>query len=166
MITSRRQYTTDRGFSFVELLAYMAIAALLILAAIPQFNSHRNQAYDTLVKGDLKSMAAAYEAYAIDGQAYPTSVAAMRAGLITPVGTKAAYGAADRITQLVCTDGKRFNMFGFSRSGRVFTYDSTGTMGTLPRTTPQTGEHLCATLNGYAPASGYWTSAVWPTAGK
>ena len=56
----------DRGFSFIELLAYMAIAALLILAAVPQFNNYRGAARDAATMNDVKNAAIAVEAYAID----------------------------------------------------------------------------------------------------
>lgn len=64
---------TDRGFSFIELLAYMAIAALLILAAIPQFNNYRGQARDAATVSDVRNVAVALEAWAIDhpGEQFP-----------------------------------------------------------------------------------------------
>ena len=56
----------DRGFSFIELLAYMAIAALLILAAIPQFNNYRGAARDATTMSDVKNVATAMEAWRIE----------------------------------------------------------------------------------------------------
>jgi len=71
---SRAQlHPADPGFSFVELLAYMAIAALLILAAIPQFSNYRGQARDQETLSDVRNVALAIEAWAIDhpGETYP-----------------------------------------------------------------------------------------------
>lgn len=63
----------DAGFSFIELLAYMAIAALLILAAIPQFQNYRGAARDANTRDDVKSVAQAIESWSIDhpGEKYP-----------------------------------------------------------------------------------------------
>ena len=51
----------------------MAIAALLILAAIPQFNNYRGAARDASTVSDVKNVAVAMEAWSIDhpGSAYP-----------------------------------------------------------------------------------------------
>lgn len=51
----------DRGFSFIELLAYMAIAALLILAAIPQFNQYRQKAVVSNLENDVHNASIAAE---------------------------------------------------------------------------------------------------------
>lgn len=73
MRAQRHTPRTDRGFSFIELLAYMAIAALLILAAIPQFNNYRGQARDQATMNDARNVAVAMEAWGISnpGTVYP-----------------------------------------------------------------------------------------------
>jgi len=58
-LASRRP---DHGFSFIELLAYMAIAALLVLAAIPQFSAYRSKAIVSTMLDDAKSLGMAVEA--------------------------------------------------------------------------------------------------------
>lgn len=58
-LASRRP---DHGFSFIELLAYMAIAALLVLAAIPQFSAYRSKAVVSTMLDDAKSLGMAVEA--------------------------------------------------------------------------------------------------------
>lgn len=72
MTASRRGLPRDSGFSFVELLAYMAIAALLILAAIPQFEHHRTRAYISTMQSDVRALAAGIESEYDDG--YPDTV--------------------------------------------------------------------------------------------
>ena len=59
---ARHHARGDDGFSFIELLAYMAIAALLILAAIPQFSAYRTKAVVSNMQSDLKHTAEAMEA--------------------------------------------------------------------------------------------------------
>ncbi|BDZ52657.1 hypothetical protein GCM10025867_48980 (plasmid) [Frondihabitans sucicola] len=53
---------SDRGFSFIELLAYMAIAALLVLAAIPQFNQYRQKAVVSNLQNDVHNASLKAEA--------------------------------------------------------------------------------------------------------
>ena len=64
----------DRGFSFIELLAYMAIAALLVLAAVPQFASYQVRAAVTNMQSDLRNAGAAMEAAYVDRGAYPAAL--------------------------------------------------------------------------------------------
>ncbi|BDZ52658.1 hypothetical protein GCM10025867_48990 (plasmid) [Frondihabitans sucicola] len=64
----------DRGFSFIELLAYMAIAALLILAAIPQFNAYRDKAAVSNLQSDLRNAATDMEANVTADGTYPASL--------------------------------------------------------------------------------------------
>nr|WP_286347006.1 prepilin-type N-terminal cleavage/methylation domain-containing protein [Frondihabitans sucicola] len=76
MSTSRalRRRPSDSGFSFIELLAYMAIAALLTLAAIPQFNQYRQKAAVSNVQNDLHNAALAMEGVYVTDQAYPQTL--------------------------------------------------------------------------------------------
>lgn len=72
--TPARRRTRDDGFSFIELLAYMGIAALLILAAIPQFNAYRQKAVISNLESDTRNVAQAVEASYATNQKYPTSI--------------------------------------------------------------------------------------------
>ncbi|BDZ52791.1 hypothetical protein GCM10025867_50320 (plasmid) [Frondihabitans sucicola] len=60
-----RHKAVDRGFSFIELLAYIVIAALLILAAIPQFGLYRDKAKLSVLRDDVHNAALAAEAATI-----------------------------------------------------------------------------------------------------
>lgn len=88
----------DRGFSFIELLAYMAIAALLILAAIPQFNNYRGNARDATTMNDVNNAAVAVEAWLIGhpGETFPyvtnTWPGAGGAPALSSIGTVASDG--------------------------------------------------------------------------
>jgi len=72
----------DRGFSFIELLAYMAIAALLILAAVPQFSAYRERALISNLQNDVRNAALAAEA-----ALYPTAAAKGSGGSIRLAST-------------------------------------------------------------------------------
>lgn len=71
---TRRPAPRDRGFSFVELLAYMAIAALLVMAAIPQYAQFRIRADVNNAQSDLRNAASAMEG-AVDASGnYPATL--------------------------------------------------------------------------------------------
>ena len=72
-MTTKNRGGGDLGFSFIELLAYMAIAALLILAAVPQFDNYRGAARDATTMSDVKIVALAMEGWSVDhpGEAFP-----------------------------------------------------------------------------------------------
>jgi Tfp pilus assembly protein PilE len=97
---------SDGGFSFIELLAYMAIAALLILAAIPQFNKYREQATISTMQDDARNFAVEAEAIYTTGLAYPATT------------TSAVGGAAAGFTSTKASDG---NVVYFNNRGQVFT---------------------------------------------
>lgn len=84
----------DGGFSFIELLAYMAVAALLILAAIPQFNAYRGHARDLATREDVRNVAIAVEAWAIDhpGQLFPSAYAGWNRPAFDDSQVRSTYG--------------------------------------------------------------------------
>jgi len=118
------------GFSFIELLAYMAIAALLILAAIPQFTSYRTKAVLSTMQGDAVALGQVIEGEFATEQAYP-AVAALRTAegdsasitvgdatqRLSDAGTSVAYAPSDTGFQLSLRNSKA--------DGRVVNYDST-----------------------------------------
>ena len=61
----RRHSRPDSGFSFIEMLAYMVIAAMLLLAAIPQFDNYRDKARLSVLRDDTHNAAIAAEAATI-----------------------------------------------------------------------------------------------------
>jgi len=94
-----RRISLDDGFSFVELLAYMAIAALLILAAIPQFGAYREKANITNLQSDLSDAGVAMEAASIGASRYPSTLPAM------PVSPQSTLTLASSSVGAFCVDG-------------------------------------------------------------
>jgi len=98
----------DRGFSFIELLAYMAIAALLILAAVPQFSAYRERALISNLQNDVHNASLAAEASLIasksggmaPGVMQLASTASDGASAAPAPGTFAALSAAVKATKL------------------------------------------------------------------
>lgn len=126
----------DQGFSFIELLAYMAIAALLILAAIPQFNNYRGSARDASTVSDVRNIAVGLESWAIShpGEAYPSINFGWRGDpswqvdLLADMGVTLTPGTriwvADRVNYAaattVTTEGTAYCIFAYNTDGRKY----------------------------------------------
>lgn len=68
----------DAGFSFVEVLAYMAIFALLAVAAVPQFSNYRRLSTVSQMQTDARAFSSAAEAQYTIGYAYPATQSTAR----------------------------------------------------------------------------------------
>ena len=116
----------DSGFSFVELLAYMAIAALLILAAVPQFDSYRARAADTNVQADLRNVAAFAEGLEATGPVERTNTLLSNLGPGQITLTKSAYSTTANVGMALCMNSTDVAVIAESKSGRIFEYSSKG----------------------------------------
>ncbi len=58
------------GFTLIELLIVVVIIGLLAAIAVPKFSSTKEKAYTATLKGDLRNLATAQEAYWNDNAAY------------------------------------------------------------------------------------------------
>ena len=63
---------TKKGFTLIELLIVVAIIAILAAIAVPNFLEAQTRSKVSRSKADLRSLATALEAYAVDQNAYPT----------------------------------------------------------------------------------------------
>jgi type IV pilus assembly protein PilA len=61
-----------RGFTLIELLIVVVIIGILAAIAVPKFSATKGRAYAASLKGDLRNLATAEEAYFFQWAAYTT----------------------------------------------------------------------------------------------
>ncbi len=66
-----------RGFTLIELLIVVVIIGILAAVAVPKFTATKGRAYAASLKGDLRNLASAEEAYFFQWAAYTTDTLAM-----------------------------------------------------------------------------------------
>ena len=59
-----------RGFTLIELLIVVMIISILAAIAVPKFSATKGRAYAASLKGDLRNLATAEEAYFFQWAAY------------------------------------------------------------------------------------------------
>lgn len=66
-----------RGFTLIELLIVVVIIGILAAIAVPKFSQTKGRAYAASMKGDLRNLATAQEAYFFQWQTYSTDSTAL-----------------------------------------------------------------------------------------
>lgn len=60
------------GFTLIELIIVMAIIAIIVAFALPQFNAYRTRSMNTSAHSDLRNFKSQMESAYADNQAYPS----------------------------------------------------------------------------------------------
>ncbi len=138
---------STKGFTIVELLIVIVVIAILAAITIVAYNGIQNNAYDTAVKNDLRSMAVKIKEYhAIRNDVFPASSGATTA--FTDFGplpvSKNAYepstnniyycvGTVNGVVQFgLAARGKSGNKWMYTTSGSITNHDGVWTGSGAP----------------------------------
>lgn len=109
---------SERGFTLPELVAVVAILAILSAIAIPTFLSSRRRGWDGQAKALVRSGLAAERTYYVDHQAYTADAAALRR--IEPNLNLATTDADQNGVMVAVVSDQVVVVTSTSRSGRRF----------------------------------------------
>lgn len=76
---------SQAGFTIIELLVAVAVAAALVAVAVPSYESHRNKALIAQAASDIKSLDVLITQYHADNMRFPDSLADVgKGGMLDP----------------------------------------------------------------------------------
>jgi len=113
-----------RGFTLIELMIVIAVIAILVGIALPQFRGMQEEGLIAQAKAELMTLKTAVESYYVHTGAYPADSATWQSALISasPIIVRAAltdpFSSASAQYQLV-----------YSTSGEYYAIYSVGTSG-------------------------------------
>ena len=135
--------TKRRGFTLIELLNVVAIIGIIAAIAIVNMTNAIQRAKQKRTMADMKNLATAIEAYAVDWNAYPAAAGfKMPSGLSLPTGTlgEASGSISPTYLRMVpLVDGwNSYFTYGTNTLKSDFALRSTGADG-IAETTPAFG---------------------------
>lgn len=121
------QYKRKAGFTFVELIVVMAVIAILVLLATPQFIGYTRQAKDTRLTNDIKVVSDATSQYLAEEAHLPDNWLTISNKELTNLGKGGAlYGLKGPVRTLAPGD---YKLVEGDVAGRFYANDAGDTYG-------------------------------------
>lgn len=90
-------FMANRAFTLIELLIVVAIIAILAAIAVPNFLEAQTRSKIARAKADMRTLATAVEAYAVDNNKYPYAQSVTNLPWLAPGGSPLLHTGGDQV---------------------------------------------------------------------
>jgi prepilin-type N-terminal cleavage/methylation domain-containing protein len=144
------------GFTIVELLIVIVVVAIVAAISIVAYNGIQNRSNDSTVQANLSSLAKIMALKTVDSGVYPEVYSGIN-NLIRANVNKDAYDQGTfNLPYCLAADGRSYMILGRSKSGKMWSISSSGTMMEYTGAWSTGGGHVMCNAQGFATNTWSW----------